>query len=436
MKKFIFFLLTALSQLAVYSQIEMKETIGQDEPYLFSSTVYEGIITRHNSCSIHLLDFLFQQNFDDKFLVDLTIKLNSYKTGSTEPIRVKKIRVLFKDVIELKDKDKPTMLSLSNKKLADNIILSDITDIDIDIKLIPIINLDQTTFSIISPILNTVIQGSDPVINLIDNFIAKNKKEDANEVLTFHTNIHVPMNIIEFRKVEKDTTRALIRNNEILGIVYSGQTTAAYSESLLGEAKNFINGITKLVSGKKVIPKNELQYTGVMKIKFTKDENPLLPPSINNELYKINSLQNSADIENAYKEFKVEMKKIGSASTNALIDGEINNQIDYSIKMYLRLGEIYMDYLSKSMQGALSKNDAWVNKFKAFDNNINYQGVSNGIQGVGIDDIYESSNKVAKLYVPYSLPEQLTLSFYAWQIRLHNVLSDIEDKSLLKKKKK
>lgn len=420
MKNRLIYLLLVISGTS-FGQVSINQLYSKEEPALFSSSAYSSIITRQNSCSFFLSDFLFNVTKEGKFLIDLQINLNSYSISTTTPDKVRSIRMLFKDVIEIKEKDKPIRLSLSNTKLADNIILTDVTDIDIFVRLIPTNDDQQSAFKVISPILNTIIPNSSTVTNVIDNFISSARKGEKKDELLFNANIAVPLNIFEFKKLEADEKVNLIRNNSVLGIILGGSQEAAFSNSLVGDAATLVNSVAKFVSGKQVFKKENVKYEGLINIYFTKDINPLLPSSISTALYELNNLP-VIDINNAYEAFKVKMKEISSAAKNARVDQKINFQTEYSINVYLRLGEIYMDYLKKSSDGAPSTTDNWVSKFRTFDLDINNGGAANSFQAIGINDIY--NERLAKIYIPYSLPDDLTISFYSWQIALHNFLAE------------
>lgn len=424
----------ALIFLTTYSigQVSITEYVSKDEPALFNTEAYNEIITRQNSCTFYLNEFMFNVTKQDKFIVDLQIKLNTYNMNSASPEKVRVLRLLFKDVIEVKEKDKPYSLSLSNAKLADNIVMTDVTDIDVDVRLIPIIDENNSSFKLIAPILNTIFEGSSPVTNLIDNFISSVKKGDNIDILVFHTNIIVPQNIFEYKKIGREGKINLISNNQVLGIILKGSNEGPFSNSLIGDGANFVNGITKFVSGKDVIKKSEVSYEGILKVYFTKDPNPLLPTSMTNQLATINQLHNGVNYKENYDNYKVKMKEISSAAFMSKLDHKINSQTEYSINQFLKLGEIYMDYQNKSFENPLNLTDVWVNKFRAFDIDINNKGAANFVQAIGVTDIYDG--KIAKIYIPYTLADEIALSFYSWQLILHNVLLQLNDKTLAKSK--
>jgi hypothetical protein len=99
------------------------------------------------------------------------------------------------------------------------------------------------------------------------------------------------------------------------------------------------------------------------------------------------------------------------------------------------LGDIYMDYLESTNKGNPSITDAWINRFRMFDTRINTKGAPNGFQAIGITDLY-NNDKIAKIYIPYSLPENLILSFYTWQLSLHDFLNSKNETSFAKPKPK
>lgn len=435
MKKTVLIFAILFCFLTSFGQVTISQLVSKEETAMFNSDAYNRIITRQNSCSFYINDFVFSVTKTDKYIVDLQINLNSYNLGSTSPDKVKSIRMLFKDVVEIKEKDKPTTLTLSNKKLADNIILSEVTDIDIIVKFIPIQDENNSAFKFITPILNTAFQGAPAVTSLIDNFIESVRKGEKKDELLFSTNIVVPLNIFEYRKLESDTELPLLKNNLTYGVVLKGNQTTAFNNSLVGDIATFFNGVSQFVAGKNVIPKGNMNYEGVIKLYFTKDNNPLLPSSFSRQLDQLDKITNNPITDASFQSFSVKMNEISSASDNLLYDQKINSQTDFSIQQYLQLGAIYLDYLKAIAGGNPATTDNWVNKFTTFDINVNTKGAANGFQSIGITDIY-TSDKIAKIYIPYSLPETLTLSFYSWQFAIHNFLSERNYLKLAKLKPK
>ena len=120
MKQILLLLLTAFAIQNAKSQVTINQLVNKEETAIFNSDAYNNIITRQNSCSFYINDFIFSVTKTDKYIVDLQINLNSYNIGSTAPDKVKTVRMLFKDVVEIKEKDKPFTLALSNKKLAED----------------------------------------------------------------------------------------------------------------------------------------------------------------------------------------------------------------------------------------------------------------------------------------------------------------------------
>jgi hypothetical protein len=435
MRKTIVVFLAVLVFNAAQSQVTINQLVTKDETAIFNSDAYNSIITRQNSCSFFINDFIFSVTKKDKYIVDLQINLNSYNIGSVTPDKIKTIRMLFKDVVEIKEKDKPVTLTLSNKKLADNIILSDVTDIDIIIKLIPIQDENSSAFKLITPILNTSFQGAPAVTSLIDNFIENVRKGEKKEELLFATNIAVPLNIFEYRKIENDASVPLLKNNLIFGAILKGSQAVPFNNSLVGDVATFFNGVSQFVAGKNVISKGEMKYEGAVKLYFTKDNNPLLPSSFSRQLDQIDKITNNPLTDASYSAFKVKLVEVSNNSDNLLFDQKINSQTDYSIQQYLQLGVIYLDYLKAVGTGNPGINDAWVTQFRTYDVNVNTKGAANGFQAIGVTDLY-SNDKIAKLYIPYSLPENLTLSYYSWQVAIHYFLKEKNYELLAKTKPK
>ena len=95
MKQTIILLLSVFLIQNAKSQVTINQLVNKDETAIFNSDAYNNIITRQNSCSFYINDFIFSVTKTDKYFVDLQINLNSYNIGSTTPDKVKTIRSLF-----------------------------------------------------------------------------------------------------------------------------------------------------------------------------------------------------------------------------------------------------------------------------------------------------------------------------------------------------
>lgn len=402
-----------------------------DTRTITDSRNFPDAITRDNTCSIEVDGLVLSQSRANAFYADMKIVLNTYSIGGITPDKTKILRVVFKDVIKITSKDAPFSIKSGNKKLVDNLPLSDVTDIDITVSLIPIKDVNSDKYKMITPLLNQLIPAANPAFDVITNFInqersSEEQSESYNNIV-FQANFKVPQSFLEYKK-NKGKGAAIIENNQILGIVMSGQNAVPLSSSIAGDAGTFINSVTKFIVGKEIVKKDNVYYDGVLKLSFTKDSNPIIPKDLQTSLSDICYI-----IEydpSPVSVYQMKMQDLLNDSKNAKAVGQINKNIFFNIKSFLDLGRIYLSFRQNLINND-GNNADWKRDFRTFVNKIEMTGVDSGIESIGIKGIY-SNTKYAKIYLPYSLPDEYANLFSFWQTELHGYLSSTNDILLAK----
>lgn len=420
-------------------QIELtKENVySPGEVQIFQAELYENVLTRQNSVSIMLKDFIFPEISEGTYLASLKLSMLQYPINSSKPIVLYEVNSLFDDVIksvseeeiiiegkkEIKKKIKQHIeLSLSNKVLGFNFILSEISHIKIEVRLVKIKSEYQEMFNMVKPILN-VAMSNQTTVDLVDNILKNLAPDEDKNNLLFYTELTIPSNVFEYKKLKDKGEIPLVENNQEFAIVLNG-TTPINDESLGGMAKEIVNKTTKFFAGKKVLDKTTANYSGLVRLYITKDQNPILPTFISNSLKDLDVLINGVDVSDNIDEINALIKNVSKISDYSFKAKEINNQTFFSITQYLKLIRIYVNLLTDD-----ENEKKWIFQFNRWSNLIDTKGSAFGVQAIGITELYEKA-KVAKIYIPYSLGDDFLMSMYIWQKDLHKAMALAKNKDL------
>jgi len=411
---------------AVFAQLKITKVFSATDVNLFEASLYEAAITRQNSASINLKEFLFPEVRDGNYIVALNVALLQYPINSTKPIEKGQIAVLFDDVRKEIKSNEPMELSLKDKVLGFNFILSDVTHVKIEVRMVKVKSEYEPLLELVKPILNIAMKDASS-IQLIDNILRSMGTEDNKNNLLFQTELYVPNNVFEFNSIKNKTEIPLVKNNADLAIVLEG-TTPINDESLLGKGKDLINKVTTFVVGKKTIPKDKVKYSGLVTININKEQIPVLPSHVEEDLTDFNRIINGVEPINEQEALNSLLRSIPRATAISLKNKEINKQADFSINEYMKLAIVYINMLKGNEKKEGENNPDWIRQFKTWCTNIETRGTAFGVEAIGINDVYP--DKTAKIYIPYSLNDELLKSLYLWQVTLHTKLSENSDKSM------
>lgn len=429
---FALFMLTVSIPTVIKANVKMSQIVSLDEQTnLMKDEMFDRYITRDNFCSLDLQDLLFTESIPGKFMLDLTV--NFGPKSSKKPLRI-----LFNDLIEIKNPGEPISLKLSNTSLAQNINLSGTTDIDISLRLVPVTDgrYDQI-YSTILPLLN-VPSYLPEVGKVLDNFIQFSSSSDNRTSLLFHANVPVAQSIIEAQKIAQHREPLLNGFAYAIAIEGSRQIT---DQSLIGKSKDFLRGAAQVVSGHDVIWNNllgisvlirpESKFKGFVRLVFHKATTPPIPVSLSQQLTELAELS-----EEVTTDYELNQLKLKAQEVLKVIDMVANtNQIDCRSKFHLK-NQVALTrawgYYKLASQGGnkeLKDSDNWKIEFENWFQMLDYEGQSQDTQAYGISKLY-SGHKVAKIFVPYSLSDLMTLKTIRWQVILNKTLQMRGDQSL------
>jgi hypothetical protein len=407
------------------AQLKVSKVFSASDVNLFQSSIYQETITRQNSASINLKQFLFPELRDGNYVIAMKLTLLQYPINVAKPIEKQQISILFDDVKKQLKANEPMELSLNDKVLGFNFILSDITHIKVEVRMIKLKSEYEPFMNLIKPILNIAMKETS-TISLIDNVLKSISTDDDKNNLLFQAELYVPSNVFEYNNIKNTTTIPLIKNNQDFAIILEGNTPIN-NESLLGKGKDLVNTTTTFFVGKKVIPKESVKYSGLITINFNKEQIPVLPEIIENDLRDLDKYINGVNpIDNQDAIISL-TKTIPRSTSVSLKNKEINNQAEFSINEYMKLAVIYFNMLKDN-----ENKGEWTKQFKSWCSNIDTRGTGYGVDAIGVNEIY--IDKTAKIYIPYSLNDDLLMSIYLWQNNLHTKLIEKGETGMTVKK--
>ena len=409
---FVGLMLFAACQASAQLQVSADKVYPADQVQFFVKSNYEESITRQNSCTLTLSDFYFSDAKNGAFLVRISVAFQSI-IGANPPTTIAEVQMLADDVIQNVAKD--TKYSISEKRLGANIPLSDVNNIHVEVSLVRAKDNYKDGLTLLKPILGQSIV-SNSVFQVVDNILATIKDPASSNQLLFQADFSVPLNVFEYKKLLSNQDNILqVSNNQVYAIVLDGAAKVP-DESLKGKVASGVNSLTRFVAGRNVIKSDVAKYSGLARLYFTKDTNPILPISLQNAMSALESLLNSPLSNVTQENFNVNVDSITRLTGAFSESKQIDIQTRFSIQEYLKLASIF--FASKK---ADRLDTTWIDSFIDWSNTFDVQGATVGGQAIGITKIYDST-MMAKVYIPYSLSDASIIQFYLWQVSLHRAL--------------
>ena len=371
--------------------------------------VSDVAITRQSSCAIQLKNFVFGEVQNGNFIPQLTI---SFKSGNDVS---SKVTVVFDDVIKSISAGKTATLKLSNKFLATGVILSRVTSVLVELRLIQVNDSYRDFAEVLQPILNSV-QVAQPAFGILESFIAK-VKTGPDTPLLFSGEFLVASNRPEYNEMSKTFSDAFLKNNQEY-LMTTNLVTPVADDSISGKLTALVNAGAKAVVGKSIVDPASANVKGYATLIFTKDKISLLPVDLENALQNVQ--KELSRVGFSREDFNVAVNR--AENTNAYLDQ--NNLVDRrssnTVTEFLALARVYADYRSnKPIADWGAQFSDWLFGFKI-------RSATLAAQAVGVKNLYPSAANgkanIAPLYLPYFLAEDLLASFQSWQLLMHRAL--------------
>jgi hypothetical protein len=422
------FAVLALTPLnTAYAQVQMSQVVKLgDQARLTSDDAFRKYITRDSFCTLVLENLIFSESAGGKFMLDLAVKFNP-ESPLTPPLRV-----LFSDLIELKKPGEPIKLNLPDSVVARQITLSSTTDIDITLRVIPVVDgrYDEM-YSTLMPLLSA--PSYVPAVGTVLNkFIDFSTKDDKRPSLVFQANIPVAQNIIEAQRTDTNALggRSPLLNGYRYAIAIEGSKQIT-DQSIVGKAKDILNGVTNVIAGKSVVERPESIFKGLAVLRFHKDNNIVLPEPMKRQLIQLNDLAEEATTEDAVSQLQAKAREAIAAVEALATAQRIDTRTEFHLKGQVNLARAWGLYTFASQGGErlLRDNDLWRVQFSKWFNLFNYDGQSQDIQAYGLSGIY-AGNKLAKIFVPYALTDRMTLQSIRWQVVANQTLERLANREL------
>ena len=414
---------------SLFSQTNVRAIFSLDACDKFETETNKEAITRQNGLTITLKDFIFPEINDGDYLVLLKVSMLSYETNDSKP-KVKAVSsILFKDVIKKIKSIEDSLLpasevkfieyTLSNKTIGSNYILKDVTNVRIEVRLVKLKNNASSILSILSPLLN--IPLTDPKItDIVESLLQLiSPKEDKNE-LVYQTELYIPTNVFEYKKLKDEGKIPLVENNEDIAILAEGEYKLN-DKSITVKAKSAINATTKFFTGKEKYDIETATFSGLVRLVLSKDPIATLPNLLEKKMHELDQLLNGLNPIIESKKIESLTEKISELNNFYRESEGITEMIHFNVEQYLSLSKLYFSYLNKHSVD-LKNYERWYYLNDA-------KGPNFSIDAYGIEGIYKKG-KLAKVYIPLGLSDNLIISMYMWQSELNLWLSSKNQLSL------
>lgn len=390
-------------------------------PLMVGAQAYEKYITRSSFATLTLDDLVFAESIPGKLMLDLTVVFNS----DTE--QIERMRILFDELIEDVKPGELRKLKLSGVQLGKPVSLSRVTSIDVSLRLIPVVqNQFESAYALMTPILSKPLYGID-IGGLIDKFSEVAASSDKKARLAFRATIPVPQNVIEAQRLDKLQSNRTppLHNNTSIAIEFDGMK-AVTDASVLGKVADAFNGVSLFLSGRELINRPTSAFKGAAVLRFNKDRTQALSETL---IENLKDLSNSAD--NAFSPENITYVNTKHGDSIRLIEAaakakQIDSRAEFHLRRYADMARIWALYKQASSVGdsELKAKTNWQNQFASWHNAMKIQGTAQLTQAYGVQDIYPE-RKIARVFVPYSLTDEMTLELIQRQISIHQSLGTI-----------
>lgn len=398
---------------------DLSDIINYDNMIKLNEMKFQNIVTRNNSISLDLDSLYFTSNKDGDYYISLRVKLYSWQDGlQAKPIPKKEFGYIFKQTIKTKN----GVGYLSNLIIAANQSLSNINFGEIEVKIVKE-ESNSNVADIITANLKTLITDA-TALDIIGRLLDKQTIPD--EQLVFKSNFEIPLNSIEYQIRFKNNPNAVLVNNEPMGISLDGNSQCELLRgSLIGNVISNLSKVFKAVVG---TPEATARFNhkGIIILSFKTDRNSLLPDEVKRNLALLNQAIGAKRFTEAYTTINY-LQDYVVRYTTASSDDE-NSRIYGNVLQYLRLADLYIDYLDPTKKP--SKNNDNLDEFhqKYFDifSELYALQMNIGFYPFLVAGIYDKANTT--VFMPYALDEVSLKYCLLWQTNLHLFLKKKDKK--------
>ena len=391
----------------------------------FSS--FDKYITRSNDVSLKLDTLLYYVKSKGKYYV--SINVNYYNWGQSGGHEKPEPEYSFATVFEEMVEENYFMKVATGIKLTQNVSLRTINTIEISVDIVRAKDNQSDIDNILSGLLNTVLT-SYPQIQIVKDLLMAESDKD-NSQLVFHRDFDIPLNSFEYfeKKKDRDSIRLLEAYSPIFIPIKTVVADPKLRPSLLRAGFKLLSASANLVVGKEFDKKN-VEFTGMIKLYFTNDDNNNVPDYITNDLRALTfSIKNSGSWKS---DFDHNHRKLWRSLDVYQSSDEIDQRVLIGSKAFADLSQVYVDYLLNSASyrnpsidsggnGAQSLND----QLKNFYQLLSLYRKEEGIITYAVEGIY--SNAYTRIYIPYGLDNTLIKNFISWQIALHQYFRTLDE---------
>ena len=369
---------------------------------------YENIISRFTTISLYLDSlYFFSEKPDGNYYVQLNVKYFSWRDGENKPETPNYVYGgVFNEVVKISNK----IGCLTNIKLSPNVPLKNVNMIEIEANLTRV--SDDPKYEKVNKAVSNIIGDfiTDATgLEFLGDIITSQDDENGN--LLFKANFDIPLNSVEYSLIEKSNPQRLLSNNKPIYItINSDQSTAVLNESLIGRVVTNFSKILKGLVGTPTLKSLE-NYQGLMKLSFSSETNSIIPKDIQTE------------IDNFFQSFRTGKYPKAKEYLTRLIDEKVNAyqftensnpQLVQTLQEFYALANIYLTLMEAQKDFEKEKDKKrWNNEVSEYFSYLKTHYKSMRFQRYDIKNIYP--DKLATIYVPYSLDERSLREFVRWQ---------------------
>jgi hypothetical protein len=197
--------------------------------------------------------------------------------------------------------------------------------------------------------------------------------------------------------------------------------------SVLGKAQTFLNGVTRFVVGRDVVSRNINSFSGAMSLRFNKDATQALSQTVVTELETLSQSAHDAsssdDLKRLQSKIESSIRVVDAAKQGDRIDARSH----FHLRQYIELARCWAMFRTSSIAGqaALRSDTGMQQRFRDWFDTMKIQGVAQLTQAYFVSEVYRG--RVARVFIPYSLTDEMTLEVIQRQLSIHQSLAGLSN---------
>lgn len=395
--------------------------------------VFDNLITCDDEISMELINFYLNADKGGKYIIDFEVIFFSNEIGGVRK-EVKSQNIVLNQIIQNTEGGSTTFSGGGYKELFGPTQLKNVNYIEIKVGVTNIEDDKTTVFQKFAPLLDKVLPingAATTILNVLD--IRKEDYEEYNKRLVSTINLNIPLNFVEYGLETDAKSRPYISSDETVAIPIQYNNVKKNPKNLKKLGINIINGVSKWISGDQVIKPESENICGAITIQFTKKKNITVPQEFVDKFKDLSRVieQTTYEDDELIKKCQALISEINEKNKSE----EITDRIASNYLLFASLCQRYIEF--KKMRKTktdislydihfIEDYNSWVEQAERIALRWNFKKY--GINGIYLNFKERGSNpreykRLAKVFLPYSLPNTLILHAIDMQTSLHNELA-------------